>query len=165
MNNFPYSGQYFLLNMTMQKNYYQKLQHDQSLRMFMMLYDKTKIGVCGLTHIDRENNCAHSNVLIGDIRFRNRGLGKIMYEFVAWYGFHIGMNKIIGIVFEYTDIARHSLQKLGYAVEVIHRDALWRDNKYWNTLVVSLLKDEMKKEDLTVAFKKIRGTKSYCVES
>ncbi len=163
MNNFPYSGQYFLLNMAMQKNYYLKLRHDQSLRMFMMLYDKTKIGVCGLTYIDRENKCAHNNLLIGDTRFRDRGFGKIMYEFVTWYGFHIGMNKIIGIVFEYNDIAKHRLQKLGYMVEVTHRDAIWRDNKYWNTFVFSLLKDEMKKEDLTVTFKKIQGTKSYHV--
>ena len=72
---FLYNTQYFLLNLKMQMDWFNSLQNDSSRKMFMILHENVKIGICGLIDIDYKNKNANIAIIIGKTQLHTKGLG------------------------------------------------------------------------------------------
>ena len=84
---FPYNTQYFLLNSKTQTDWFNSLQNDSSRKMFMILHENVKIGMCGLINIDYKNKNANIAIIIGKTQLHAKGLGTMALSNLLNYGF------------------------------------------------------------------------------
>lgn len=74
---------------------------------------------------------------------RGQGLAQIAYaSFLHFLFDEIGMNKVSLEVLEHNDRARHLYQKLGFTVEGTKRQEVWRNGRYLDSQIMSMLKSE-----------------------
>ncbi len=101
------------------------------------------IGYCGLCNISTLNNNAEYFILIGDNSYWGKGFGTSAGHAVLQYGFQfLKFNRIWLTVSETNNTAIRSYTKLGYIEEGLMREACYRDFKYHNKIVMSILADE-----------------------
>ena len=142
-NIFPYNTQYFLLNSKIQTDWFNSLQNDSSRKMFMISYDKIKIGICGLINIDYKNKNANIAIIIGKTQLHAKGLGTMALSNLLNYGFKkLGLHRIGAEVIEYNKTSIHLFEKSKFKIDVIHRNVIWRNNRWWNMYSMSILKDD-----------------------
>lgn len=144
---FPYNTQYFLLNYKIQEEWFNNLRNDVSRKMFIVLFGKKKIGVCGLIHIDKKNKNADIAIIIGDTKFHSKGLGTIILSKLLEYGFKkFQLHRIGAEVFEFNEKSNNLFKKLNFKTEAVFRDAIWRKNQWWNIISLYILKDDFYKK-------------------
>jgi diamine N-acetyltransferase len=102
------------------------------------------IGDCGFTHIDWQNRSAEFGIAIGDKSYWNRGYGTEAVRLLVGYGFNtLNMNRIYLRVFENNPGAIRAYEKAGFVHEGRQRQAQFRDGKYIDVLVMSILRSEL----------------------
>ena len=129
---------------------------DEQLKWFIRLQDSTSserlvvqrygfksypIGLVRVDHIDDYNK----SVCIGlDIHkdFRGQGLAKEIYHRLFEKYFSAGYNRIWLMVADYNERAKHIYESLGFQYEGKQREALFKDGKYFDYLIMSILKKE-----------------------
>ena len=105
--------------------------------------DGVKIGYCGLCNMSELNKNAEYFILIGDDSYWGMGLGTSAGHAVLQYGFYnLKLNRIWLTVSETNNAAIRSYAKLGFFAEGRMREACFRDNKYHDKIVMSVLKHE-----------------------
>jgi diamine N-acetyltransferase len=142
---YRYNNQFVLLNMFLQEKWFESINKNKSNRiMFLVTNKKNKpIGVCGLIHVDKVNKSGDCAILLGDQKIHGKGLGSEILDKLVDYGFtHLGLHRIGAEIFSYNKISSGLFKKLGFKYEVTFREALWRDNKWWDIDLYSLLKQE-----------------------
>jgi len=140
---FLYNTQYFLLNLKMQMEWFNSLQNDSSRKMFMILHENVKIGICGLIDIDYKNKNANIAIIIGKTQLHTKGLGTMALSNLLNYGFkEIGLHRIGADVIEYNKTSIRLFEKSKFKIDVIQRDVIWRNNRWWNMYSMSILKDD-----------------------
>jgi UDP-4-amino-4,6-dideoxy-N-acetyl-beta-L-altrosamine N-acetyltransferase len=138
---FPYNTQYFLLNSKTQTEWFNSLQNDSSRKMFMILHKNMKIGICGLIDMDHKNKNANIAIIIGKTQLHAKGLGTITLSNLLNYGFKkLGLHRIGAEVIEYNKTSIRLFKKSKFKIEAIHRDVIWRNNRWWNMYSMSILK-------------------------
>jgi len=137
--------QFTLLNMKNQENWYKLISEFKTDRlMFMILYANQPVGVCGLIHVDYNERNADVAIIIGERKLLGIGLGKRSLQKLVDYGFKkMKLNRIGAEIFEYNKKSVNLFEKLNFKYEATLRDSFWRNGRWWNTHVYSLLKDEM----------------------
>ena len=140
-NIFPYNTQYFLLNSKTQTEWFNSLQNDSSRKMFMILHKNMKIGICGLIDMDHKNKNANIAIIIGKTQLHAKGLGTITLSNLLNYGFKkLHLHRIGAEVIEYNKNSIYFFKKSKFKIEAIHRDVIWRNNRWWNMYSMSILK-------------------------
>lgn len=140
---FLYNTQYFLLNLKMQMEWFNSLQNDSSRKMFMILHENVKIGICGLIDIDYKNKNANIAIIIGKTQLHTKGLGTMALSNLLNYGFkEIGLHRIGADVIEYNKTSIHLFEKSKFKIDAVQRDGIWRNNRWWNMYSMSILKDD-----------------------
>ena len=142
-----YNNQFMLLNMVQQKEWFKQINAKDSDRiMFMVTNKKNKpIGVCGLIHIDKINRNADVAIILGEQKLHGRGLGSEILSMLIDYGFNqLKLHRIGAEIFSYNNVSIKLFEKLAFKREVTLHEALWRNGKWWNIYVFSLLKHEQK---------------------
>ena len=140
---FLYNTQYFLLNLKMQMEWFNSLQNDSSRKMFMILHENVKIGICGLIDIDYKNKNANIAIIIGKTQLHTKGLGTMALSNLLNYGFkQIGLHRIGADVIEYNKTSIRLFEKSKFKIDAIQRDVIWRNNRWWNMYSMSILKDD-----------------------
>jgi len=143
MEIFPYNTQYFLLNLKIQLDWFSKLRDDSSRKMFMISYNKTKVGVCGLINIDYKNKNANVAIIIGKTKLHGKGIGTSALSSLLKYGFtKLHLHRIGAEVIEYNKNSIHLFEKSNFKLEGTFRDAIWRKNQWWNMKSMSILKED-----------------------
>jgi RimJ/RimL family protein N-acetyltransferase len=105
--------------------------------------DGVKIGYCGLCNMSELNKNAEYFILIGDDSYWGMGFGTSAGHAVLQYGFYnLKLNRIWLTVSETNNAAIRSYAKLGFFAEGRMREACFRDNKYHDKIVMSVLKHE-----------------------
>ena len=139
-----FNTQYTLLNMKNQENWFSELQKDKPDRyMFIINFKKKPIGVCGLIHHDKVNHSADVAIMIGEKKFRSKGLGTLTLQKLIRFGFRqLKLHRIGAEVFEYNHESEKLFTKLNFKKEVILKHALWRYGKWWNIHVLSLINND-----------------------
>jgi len=140
---FPYNTQYFLLNSKIQTDWFNKMQKDNSKKMFMILYEKMKIGICGLIDIDHKNKNAKIAIIIGKKTLHGKGIGTIVISYILKYGFKkLELHRINSEVIEYNKNSIHLFEKSQFKLDATYRDAIWRNNRWWNMKSMSIFKKD-----------------------
>jgi len=103
------------------------------------------IGFCKFYNVDTENrNC----VLGADIHesHRGKGLAKTMWKTMLNYCFSdLGLHRVGLTTAEYNTIARRVYSDIGFSVEGISVESLYRDDKYYNQYCMFLMKKTWEK--------------------
>ncbi|MDZ7586389.1 MAG: GNAT family protein [Patescibacteria group bacterium] len=138
----PFLGTFVLLDEFKQEAWLKKVSLDNSQEFLIFGKARKKIGYVRLTEIDRINR---SVCVGGDILPRERGKGhaKMMFKLIFQLGFkQWPMHRLWLLVMETNKAAVNLYQKLGFKLEGKQREAIFRDGKYINYLMMSILKDE-----------------------
>ena len=146
----PYNSQYILLNMNNQKQWYEKNLEKKSNRIMFIITNKLgkAIGICGLIDINSKDKSASIAIIIGEIKYHNKGLGKEVLQLLVSYGFtKLKLHKIDAEVFAYNQKSIILFKKMKFKQEAIMRDCLWRYNKWWNIYKFSLIQNEYIKKN------------------
>ena len=109
--------------------------------MFMILDNLRKpIGICGLIHIDKKNRNADVAIILGDTKLHGQGYGTESLKLLVKYGFEkLKLHRIGAEIIEYNKISIKLFEKLNFEYEALMKENLWRNGKWWNTTVYSIL--------------------------
>jgi RimJ/RimL family protein N-acetyltransferase len=107
------------------------------------LEDGKYIGGCGINEINWKNSWATIGIFIGDKNYWGRGYGTDAIDTLVKFIFEqLNINKIKLEVFSFNERAINSYKKVGFKVEGVLREELFRDGKYHDILIMGLLRKE-----------------------
>lgn len=117
-------------------------QRDQ---MFSIVAGKNYVGVCGLTSISFIHRTAELSYYcaVSHQQEVGRDFGKSVLKTLCAYAFNgLGMNRVWGDSFEGNIVALSNLSDLGFKRDGILRQSYYKNGKYINSVVQSLLRSE-----------------------
>lgn len=136
----------------MQKKWYEtKVLADASTIMFSIrdLQSDELLGCCGLCYINWVNRNADLSLYIGkdNLYIDDLGISEEACKLLFQYGYgELGLEKIWTEIYEF-DTKKYELYKnLGFSEDGILRKQYFHDGKWWNSYLLSLLKEEFKGE-------------------
>jgi RimJ/RimL family protein N-acetyltransferase len=104
-------------------------------------HDTLMVGVCGLTSIDLINRRAEFSMYIGP-EYQGKGYGEAALRQLIRKGFHTyGLNCIWGETFD-GNPALNLFKKVGFSHDGTHRQTYFRDGKFIDSHIVSILRSE-----------------------
>ncbi len=103
----------------------------------------TPVGVCGLYLIQWICRRSDFRILIGEDAFRGKGLGSEATRLTVAYGFDkLNLETIYLGVNADNKGAIASYEKAGFVREGIRRRLIYRNGRYYDVLMMSILRDE-----------------------
>jgi diamine N-acetyltransferase len=103
------------------------------------------IGNCGLHFVEPVNNAAEFGIMIGEKSFWNRGYGKKATTLMLQHGFDdLNLNRIYLNVFETNPRGIRAYQACGFQKEGVLREAIYKEGRYLDVFVMSILHSEWK---------------------
>ena len=103
------------------------------------------IGSCSFFNLDHRNRSTEFGIMIGEKSYWNKGYGTEAVRLLCRHGFNtLNLNRIFLRVFETNPGAVRVYEKAGFTHEGRQRQAEFRDGKYIDVLVMSILKDEFR---------------------
>lgn len=116
--------------------------HD-TLRLIIETLTGKPIGFISLGEIDRDNHKAEVGMLVGEKEYWDRGFGtdglRILLNYLF---FELDFNRIGLEVFEYNIRAKKAYQKIGFKVEGLLRQGLFRKGRYYDIFLMGILKQD-----------------------
>jgi RimJ/RimL family protein N-acetyltransferase len=101
------------------------------------------IGTCGLFGFDHRNHFAELGINIGDKSYWNQGFGTESVRLLCQHGFNtLNLHRILLRVLETNPRAIRAYEKAGFTHEGRQRQAEFRNGKYIDMLVMSILQNE-----------------------
>jgi len=101
------------------------------------------IGSCGFFNLDSRNRSSEFGIMIGDKSCWNQGYGTEAVRLLVQHGFNtLNLNRIYLRVLENNPRAIRAYEKAGFTHEGRQRQAEFREGKYVDMLVMSMLKEE-----------------------
>lgn len=105
--------------------------------------DRTVIGKCGTGGVDWKNACTTVWIFIGNPENRGKGYGTEALSLLVDFIFQeMNMNRIQLLVFDFNKRAIGSYEKVGFVLEGIYKQELFRLGQYQNVYQMSILKRE-----------------------
>jgi len=134
-----FNTQFFLLNMELQKKWFEEITKKNSKsKMFVFKYGKEIVGIGGLIHYDYQNKSADIAIILGEKKIRGKGFGTRGLEMLVEYGFkQMKLHRIGADIFEYNKVSLKLFEKLEFKKELEMRDYLWRNGKWWKVYTYS----------------------------
>lgn len=103
----------------------------------------TLIGNIGLHGLDWKNRRATLGIVIGERDFWDKGFGTEAIEVLLRYAFlELGLHRVELEVFEENRRARRCYEKVGFREEGIRREAVFRDGRFQDLVIMSILARE-----------------------
>jgi len=105
--------------------------------------DWQMIGNCGFHAIDWRIRSAEVGIFIGDKSYWNRGYGTQVMRLLLKHGFNtLNLNRIALEVFETNPRAIRAYEKAGFVHEGCRRQDMFKDGRYIDVLLMSVLRSE-----------------------
>jgi len=118
-----------------------KLEKRRISLMICDLKSNKPIGEIGFSSIDLVNRRGRTFTLIGDTNYRNRGIGTEAKSLLLEYGFNtLNLNRVYCSVTSDNKDWINSLQKLGFKIEGLEKEASFRDGEYRDKMMLGLVK-------------------------
>ena len=109
--------------------------------------DNTFIGYAGICDISKTNKSGEYFIFIGDKEYWGKGISTQVTKEILRIGFNeMRLNRIMLTVYKQNIGGLKSYKKAGFIEEGILRDASYRNNKYHDKIVMSVLKPEWKEK-------------------
>lgn len=100
------------------------------------------IGVCVLHSINWKDRHATFGIFIGEKDFWRRGCGTEAARLLMGYGFQdLNLHRIESMVYSFNEISLAMHKKLGFQVEGCKRQAVFKDGKYEDEVILGLLRN------------------------
>ncbi len=110
-----------------------------------MIEDGRYIGNVSITNINSANRSGASNILIGDHSCWGRGIGSEAYKLLLDYAFNErGFHRIEARVLEDNIASIKMHQKCGYRIEGTLREAVFKNGRWQNQVILSILENEFR---------------------
>jgi RimJ/RimL family protein N-acetyltransferase len=114
----------------------------QQPRFYLATHDDVPVGYFRTSNWDEANN----HVYVGfDLHpdYRGKGLAQSAYRvFLAYLFTQCGLNKVSMEVLEHNHRARRLYERVGFEQEGVKRQEIYRDGRYIDSIVLSMLKSE-----------------------
>jgi RimJ/RimL family protein N-acetyltransferase len=105
--------------------------------------EEEPLGVISLTNINKANASADLSVIVGDEKDRDKGLGTEAIRVILRYAFEdLGLRRVGLSVFEFNEPAIRAYEKLGFKREGRLREAIQRDGKFYDAILMRILASE-----------------------
>ncbi|HYE84589.1 MAG TPA: GNAT family protein [Clostridia bacterium] len=105
--------------------------------------ERKYIGSCFAHHMDLKNRHTLVGIFIGDREYLGKGYGTEAMMLLMDYLFdEVNLNKISLDVFSFNERAIRSYEKLGFKVEAIGREAVFRFGGYHDLYAMGILREE-----------------------
>jgi RimJ/RimL family protein N-acetyltransferase len=119
-------------------------QSEHDLTLVIVLRDGDRpIGMTGLHAIDYRNRHASFGITIGDKNAWGKGHGTEVTRLMVRHAFWtLNLNRVWLEVFEYNPGGQRVYEKVGFRREGVLRQAVYRDGRYWDTIVMAVLRQE-----------------------
>jgi len=130
-----------------QREYMIKMEESDTDVLFAIQYKVTgmHIGCVGLHNIDWINRSANLGIMIGNKNYWKKGIGKIVWNMITEYGlFTLGLHKIYADCFVENKATIKVAEASGFRIEGTVRDKYYKDGKWHDAFILSVLKDEFK---------------------
>lgn len=112
----------------------------------MIAEEPRLIGSGGLFEVDGKNRSAMFGIAIADPGARGRGYGGEATELILRYGFdELNLHRIFLNAFAFNGRAIASYRRSGFGIEGVNRDAVFRDGRYHDMVVMAILEDEFRR--------------------
>lgn len=135
--------QYTAIDENQHKKWLEKISFDPTIKMFGIAKDDIEIGVCGLTSINHVNQSAEFSLYIAP-KYQRKGLGKLAMKALLTHGFNdFNLNRIWGETF-FGNPALKMFSDLGMKTEGRMRETYFRDGKWIDSFIVSILRREFR---------------------
>jgi RimJ/RimL family protein N-acetyltransferase len=113
--------------------------------------DDRLIGTTGLKEIDVRNRHAEFGIAIGDRNYWGKGCGTEATHLVIRHAFEtLNLHRVSLRVYEYNDRALKVYQKVGFRIEGRLRQDTFLEGRYWDTVVMAVLREEWEAVDYGV---------------
>jgi diamine N-acetyltransferase len=110
--------------------------------------DWIMIGNCGFHFIDWRVRSAEVGIFIGDKSFWNQGYGTDVMRLLLRHGFKtLNLNRIALEVFETNPRAIRAYEKAGFIHEGRRRQDMFKEGRYIDVLMMSVLRSEWQEEE------------------
>ncbi len=101
------------------------------------------IGYAGIADMSSLNQSGEYFIFIGDSDYWGKGIGTEVTKTITNYGFNtLGLHRIFLSVSELNQSAVKAYENAGYIREGLLRDAAFRDGKFHNKILMSVLASE-----------------------
>jgi RimJ/RimL family protein N-acetyltransferase len=105
--------------------------------------DDRLIGYVHLRWIEWTHGTGTLALAIGDPSDRRQGFGREALQLILRYAFdELNLHRLTALTFEYNVGALRFLERAGFQIEVRRRQAVNRDGRRWDVLMLGLLRDE-----------------------
>ena len=136
-----FTGTLFPISMAEEQAWYERLRSDTSMRVLAIeTADGVHIGNGGFRDLQPVARKAELFLYIGDRSRQNAGLGTAAITELLRFGFQkLNLHRIWVRVFAYNERALAAFEKCGFTREGLLRDDQFREGRYHDTHVLSLL--------------------------
>jgi RimJ/RimL family protein N-acetyltransferase len=105
------------------------------------------IGFIRVSDISWSHGSGRLQLGIGDPADRHHGYGSEALKLILRYAFdELNLHRLSANTFEYNTAALNFLQRAGFTLEVRRRQAINRDGRRWDAIVLGLLRDEWQRD-------------------
>ena len=140
-----HTREYRLLNMINQKNWFESIHKQNPPNAIMFgIENKNKklIGVCGLTYIDWKNRHAEISNIISINNWQRTKEAKDTLDLLIKYGFdELNLHRLWVEIFETIPENIKLFEKMRFKKEGTLRDKLWRNSKWHDSFIYSMINE------------------------
>jgi len=140
-----------LLNMINQKNWFESIHQFNPPReiMFGILNKRKKlIGVTGLTYIDWKNRHSEISIYLSTKGWQSKPETKEIINLIMEYGFEeLNLHRLYVEIYELMKENIRLFTQMKFVKEGQLRQKIWRQNKWWDTIIYSKLAKEYEKKN------------------
>jgi RimJ/RimL family protein N-acetyltransferase len=117
-------------------------EHELTLGIALKSPDKL-IGGIGLHGLDFRNRVAAFGIAIGDKLEWGKGYGTEATRVILQHAFEsLNLNRVWLHVYEFNERGRRAYERVGFKKEGVLRQACFRDGRYWDAIVMGILREE-----------------------
>ncbi len=123
------------------------LNRNNTIRCSVVDENDIIVGLISLTGIDFLNQSAELHIMIGDKNNQGKGIGTFAVKAMLSHAFYnINLQRIELSALENNKRARHLYEKVGFVQEGIKRNSVFKNGRFVNMVMYSLLSSEYKQE-------------------
>jgi RimJ/RimL family protein N-acetyltransferase len=101
------------------------------------------VGLTTFSSLDPDNGSVLFHITIGERDAWGHGYGTEAAQLMLWLAFErIGLHRVGLTVFAFNERAIRSYEKAGFRIEGRLREAIARDDRYWDEIQMGILRDE-----------------------
>jgi RimJ/RimL family protein N-acetyltransferase len=127
-------------------------KNEKNLSLAIVIKDgDLHIGNCGLHQIDYVNRNAEFGILIGDKDNWGYGYAPEAAKLILGYGLdELNLHRISLQVYSHNKRAQRAYEKAGFTHEGTKREAYFRDGRYYDNLIMGILRSEWRKDGTSI---------------